>query len=207
MSDFAKILPLAITMMAGPQIISAVLLITGKYPVKSSLAYVAAVGTAASIGTLGLMLIFSALGIDKISQKSGSSNLIETALILVLIAMSVKTFRNRANVKPPKWMASLQEIEPRASFKLGMTLILLMPSDLVIMTTVAVHLIAEKAKFVEAVPFLLLTAFIAALPLIFYLLFRKRVVAAMPAIREWMDAKNWIIQIAVYLIFIYLIWQ
>ena len=38
------ILPLAITMMAGPQILSAIIFVTGSEPVKVSLAYVAASG-------------------------------------------------------------------------------------------------------------------------------------------------------------------
>jgi len=46
------ILPLAITMVAGPQILSAIIFVTGDEPVKVSLAYVAGVGLAAAASVL-----------------------------------------------------------------------------------------------------------------------------------------------------------
>jgi small neutral amino acid transporter SnatA (MarC family) len=44
----AELLPLAITMMAGPQILSAIVFVTADNPFEVSLAYVAAVATAAT---------------------------------------------------------------------------------------------------------------------------------------------------------------
>ena len=203
------VLPLAVTMMAGPQIISAVILITGKHARNSSLAYVASIALAASIGTLGLLVLFKLLGVDSLADKGSSTTatVIQTALIAVLVFLAVRTYLTRSQAKMPKWMATLQEAEPRQSFKLGITLILLMPSDLVIMTTVALHLVSTKSSFIDALPFILATALIAGLPLILYTVFHTAVVEAMPKIRQWMDDNNWLIQIAVYLIFIILLWK
>ena len=53
-----QILPLAITMMAGPQIMSAIIFVTTSRPVKLSAAFLAAVAIAATVG----VAIFLALG-------------------------------------------------------------------------------------------------------------------------------------------------
>lgn len=207
MGSFAEILPLAITMMAGPQIISAVMIITGKYPVKSSVAYVASVALAVSAGTLGLLVLFSVLGVESLTKKNSSGSVVETFLIGALVLLSLKTFLNRAEIKAPKWMESLQAAEPKAAFKLGLTLILVMPSDILIMTTVALHLTSRGASFFKALPFVFTTTLIAGLPLILYGVFHRRAAQAMPAVRGWMESHSWLIQIAVYLIFVFLLWK
>jgi hypothetical protein len=46
------ILPLAITMMAGPQIMSAIIFVTTPKPVKVSMAFIAAVAIAVTVGVL-----------------------------------------------------------------------------------------------------------------------------------------------------------
>ena len=60
-------------------------------------------------------------------------------------------------------------------------MILFMPSDLIVMLTVATEPRAAAAtRFTAAVPFILLTTLIAALPLLGFLLFHRRAVRAMP---------------------------
>jgi hypothetical protein len=50
-----------------------------------------------------------------------------------------------------------------------------------------------------------LTVLIAALPILAYLLFRRRAEAAMPKVRDWMNANSWLVNIIVFGIFIILI--
>lgn len=47
--------------------------------------------------------------------------------------------------------------------------------------------------------------FIAALPLLAYLLFRRRAEEAMPKVRDWMNDNSWLVNIIVLGIFVYLI--
>jgi hypothetical protein len=49
------------------------------------------------------------------------------------------------------------------------------------------------------------TIFIAALPVLSYLLFHRRAVRAMPKVRDWMNTHSWLVNIIVYIIFILLI--
>lgn len=59
-----KILPLAITMMAGPQIMSAVIFVTSKEAVRLSLAFQLGVAVATTVGTAIATGLVSALGLD-----------------------------------------------------------------------------------------------------------------------------------------------
>jgi uncharacterized membrane protein YidH (DUF202 family) len=68
-----------------------------------------------------------------------------------------------------------------------------------------VNLAQNDASLLGAVPFVLATILIAALPLLSYLLFRRRAERAMPKVRDWMNTHSWLVNIIVYIIFIILI--
>jgi hypothetical protein len=204
-----QLLPLAITMMAGPQIMSAIVLVTGKDPVKPSLAFVVAVAIAATSGILIFFGLASLLG-DKLSLNDSSgpstaSKVIELVLVGLLILASIKTYLGRETSEPPKWMGTLQDASPGKAFKLGLMLILLMPSDLVIMLTTGLHLQSHELSASAAWGLIALTVLIAALPILGYLLFRKRAMVAMPKVRSWMSTNSWLVNIIVFGIFIVLI--
>jgi Sap, sulfolipid-1-addressing protein len=133
------ILPLAITMMAGPQILSAIIFVTGDQPVKVSLAYVAGVAVAAATSVLFWYLLVGELHLSPSSSAKPSTALHIVSLVLVglLILASVKAFLGRETAEPPKWLGSLQDAGWRHAFRLGLLLILFMPSDLVIAATTA----------------------------------------------------------------------
>ena len=102
-------------------------------------------------------------------------------------------------------MNKLLEATPSKAFLLAAGLIFLMPTDIVAMLTVGINLTSNDLEVSDAVPFILLTTLIAALPLLFYLVFYRRAVSFMPKVRDWMEANSWAINIFVYLLFIYLI--
>jgi uncharacterized membrane protein YidH (DUF202 family) len=79
------------------------------------------------------------------------------------------------------------------------------PSDLVILVTVGINLAQQNASLVGAVPFVAATILIAALPVLSYLLFRRRAERAMPKVRDWMNTNSWLVNIIVYVVFILLI--
>jgi hypothetical protein len=80
-----------------------------------------------------------------------------------------------------------------------------MPSDIAVMLTVGAHLEQHHVSFGGALPFIGATVLIAALPLLALLLFRKRAVRVMPAVRKWMNTHSWLVNIVCCLIFIALI--
>jgi hypothetical protein len=203
------ILPLAITMMAGPQILSAILIVIGKHPVSASIAFVAAVGLGAATMVFVWILIAGALGdgieLRESSEPTTAGKVIPIVLVALLIAAGVKSYLGRETAEPPKWLGKLQEVRPLAAFGIGFLLISIFPSDFVITMTTGIHLESEGESFTAALPFVAATTLIAALPLAFYLLFRRRAVTAMPKLRDWMNDNSWLVNIFVYALFIVLV--
>jgi hypothetical protein len=205
----AQLLPLAITMMAGPQILSAIIFVTADNPIKVSLAYVSAVAVAAIVATLVWYLLAGVLD-DQVSLggssgESSTGKVVEVVLVGLLLLASLKAYLARQTSEPPKWLGKLQGASPGRAFEIGLLLIFLMPSDFVITMTTGVHLNGRGAPYWQVLPFVGLTALVAALPLVFYLLFRKRAMVAMPKVRDWMNTHSWLVNIIVYAIFIVLI--
>jgi hypothetical protein len=201
------ILPLAITMMAGPQIMSAIIFVTSERAVKTSLAFVIGVLVATAAGVAILLGIHSLLDLSLGDPSDSGSNghVIQYVLIALLVAAATRNYVRRETVEPPKWLGKLQQAGPEQALKTGLLVILAMPSDLVVMFTVATNLEHNHNGFVDAVPFILLTTLVAALPLLGYLIFHRRAVTAMPKLRDWMNASSWLVNIIVCAIFLLLI--
>jgi hypothetical protein len=203
------ILPLAITMMAGPQIMSAIVFVTSERATRNSSAFVSGVLVATAIGLACLRGVLSLLG-DNVdlgdpSDNGSAGKIIQYALIGLLVAAAIKNYVGRETVEPPKWLGKLQQADAKQALRTGLLVILVMPSDLIVMLTVATNLEHNGDAFVDAVPFILLTTFIAALPLLGFLVFHRRAVHAMPKLRDWMNTNSWLVNIIVCAIFIVLI--
>jgi hypothetical protein len=202
-----EILPLAITMMAGPQIMSAIVLVTSDDAVKKSVAFVMGVLLATAIGVAALTGIASLLGDDLgDSSDSGSAGqIIQYALVALLFASAIRNYVNRETVEPPTWLGKLQEAGTNQAFRTGLLVVLFMPSDLIVMATVATNLQTSGESLSAAIPFVVATTLIAALPVLGYLIFHRRAVVAMPKLRDWMRTNAWLVNIIVCAVFIVLI--
>ena len=79
------VLPLAITMMLGPQIMSDIIFVTAPKPVRISLAFVAGVAIAATVGVIIMRFVASLFGISiplgDPSDAFSIGNLIQYALV------------------------------------------------------------------------------------------------------------------------------
>ena len=204
-----EVLPLAITMMAGPQIMSAIIFVTAKRPVPISAAFVAGVAIAATLGTaiaLGLAgLLGDATSLGDSSDSSSKGSVVQYVLVGLLVLAAIKSYLGRETAEPPKMLGRLQEADAKLALKTGFLLILVFPSDVLVLLTVGVNLKQSDSGVVEALPFILATTLIAALPLLGYLLFRRRAATTMPKVRDWMNANSWVVNIIACGIFIVLI--
>jgi hypothetical protein len=203
------VLPLAITMNAGPQIMSAIIFITASKPLKLSAYFLAGVVIAVTAGVTITYTVATMLG-NSISlgdpSNSGSlGNIIQYLLVGLLVFLSIKNYVRRETIEPPGWLGALQNAKPRTAFTTGLLLLSVFPSDFVVLITVGVNLAQQNASLLSAVPFVLATIFIAALPVLSYLLFRRRAQRLMPKVRDWMNTHSWLVNIIVYIIFIILI--
>ena len=203
------ILPLAITMNAGPQIMSALIFITASKPLKLSAAFLAGVVIAVSVGLTITYTIATALGnsisLGDPSDASSIGNIIQYVLVALLIFLSIKNYVRRESIEPPRWLGALQHAKPKTAFTTGLLLLSVFPSDFVILITVGMNLAQNDASLVAGLPFVLATIIIAALPAMFYLVFHRRAQRMMPKVRDWMNANSWLVNIIVYIIFILLI--
>ena len=202
-----EILPLAITMMAGPQILSAILFVTGESPVRTSLAFVIAIPIGMAVAILVFMSVaglFESPLRDE-SDPSTAARVVQVVFVGLLILAALKAYLGRETAEPPSWLGKIQEAGPGRAFVVGLLLISLFPSDLVVLLTTGVNLASHDSSFTEALPLIGLTTLIAALPLLAYVLFRRRAQALMPKARDWMNANSWLLNIAVYALFIVLV--
>lgn len=204
-----KILPLAITMMAGPQIMSAIIFVTHERALAMSLAFLTGVAVATTIGVALATALAAALGgavsLGESSDRGSAGTIIQMALVGLLVAAAVRNYLGRKTAEPPKWLGSLLAADPAKALRIGLLVILVMPSDVLVMLTVGTNLEHEEAALVSALPFIGATLLVAALPLLFFLLFHRRAESAMPRVREWMSSQSWLVNIIVCVLFIALV--
>jgi hypothetical protein len=202
------VLPLAITMNAGPQIMSALIFVTAAKPLKLSAYFMAGVVIAVSLGVTITFTLASVLSGGSLGDPSNSGSIgkiIQYVLVGLLVILSIRSYLTRATSEPPRWLGAMQNANPRTAFLAGLLLLSIFPSDFVILITVGVNLAQHNVGLVAALPFIGATILIAALPVLSYLLFRHRAQRAMPKVRDWMNTNSWLVNIIVYVIFILLI--
>jgi len=203
------VLPLAITMNAGPQIMSALIFVTASKPLKLSAYFITGVVIAVTVGVTVTFTLASLLGnsvsLGDSSHAGSLGNIIQYLLVGLLVVASIRSYLTRATSEPPRWLGAMQNASPRTAFLAGLLLLSIFPSDFVVLITVGVNLAQSNSSLVAALPFVAATVLIAALPVLSYLLFRRRAEVLMPKVRDWMNTNSWLVSIIVYVIFILLI--
>ncbi len=179
-SQFA-VLPAAIGMMLGPQIISSIFLATSKKPRRNSLAFISGVFLASTIGMLIAFYSARLFGVATDNSENGQ-DVLTYLIVALLVFMSIKAFLERKTDKTPEWMGNLQEAAPQFAFRLGLTLILLMPTDIVIMFSAGAYLVLNEFAFTESFLRIGAATLIAALPLLASVIVGPRADKAIPHI-------------------------
>ena len=121
---FAKLLPMAFVMIAGPQVLSAIFLATTENWRLNSVAYVA--GASLSITMIVTIAFFVGSGA---SDSGASDDTLYIVVLVLLVAAAVHTFLARKTAHPPKWMGKLQTADGKLSFKLGFLLLGVFPTS------------------------------------------------------------------------------
>ena len=204
-----SVIPLAITMNAGPQIMSAIIFVTAPKALRLSAYFLAGVVIAVTVGVTVTYTLATALGnsvsLGDPSDSGSLGNIIQYLFVGLLVFLSIKSYVNRETSEPPRWLGAMQNAKPRTAFMAGLLLLSVFPSDFVVLMTVGINLAQNDASLLAAVPFMAATILIAGLPALSYLLFRHRAKRAMPKVRDWMNTNSWLVNIFVYVIFILLI--
>ena len=201
MTDLLKVLPLAVVMVAGPQMITAILLTTSTKPRQNSFAFVAGAVLATLVATSIFYYVAKALKL-KASTKGSHSVTADWVLVAILVIAAIWVFAGREKSEPPKWMSTLQTEDPRGSFTLGLVLFLVMPTDVMMTFTVGAYLASHGSPLWHTIGFLLLTALLIAAPLLVLLLMGRHADTLMPRMRNWMNANSWLVSEAVIAFFL-----
>ena len=203
MTEQLQIVPLALIMVMGPQILTAIFLVTSREPARNSLAMLAGVFLAASLGLVIWFTVVDALGIDPDANSESGPSTTDWVVSGLLALLAIKTILGRGDAEAPKWMTSLQEATPRRAFTLAFLLILLMPTDIAATISTAAFLLQSNLEVIDGWPLVAGTLVLMALPITAYTLFGERAKRAMPGIRNWTINNSWLINLIVLVYFIY----
>jgi hypothetical protein len=188
---------------------SAIIFITALKPLKLSVAFIAGAAIGSTVGLTFTFTLATVLGnsisLGDPSDNGSTGSIVQYLLVGLLVFLAIKNVVRRETIEPPRWLGTLQNAKPRTAFRTGLLLLSVFPSDFIVLVTVGVNLAQNDASLLAALPFLALTIFIAALPVLFYLLFHRRAKRVMPKVRDWMNTNSWLVNVVVYVIFIVLI--
>jgi Sap, sulfolipid-1-addressing protein len=117
------VIPLAITMNAGPQIMSAIIFVTANKPLKLSAYFITGVVIAVTVGVTVTYTLASVLGnsvsLGDSSDSGSLGNIIQYVLVGLLVLLSIKSYVGRETSEPPRWLGALQHAKPRTAFTTG----------------------------------------------------------------------------------------
>jgi hypothetical protein len=200
-TSLLAILPLAIVMVAGPQIISSVLLATSSQARANSAAYLAGVASATTLGVTIVYVIARNANVQK-GPSETSAQPVDYLIIALLVVLMIRTYLRRKTTEPPRWMGKLSTATPRFSLKIGFLLFILMPTDILTMITVGSYLAKNGDSWFNAVPFILVTVLLVSIPLLILLAMGRRADVILPKIRDWMSANSWVVSEVVLVFFL-----
>jgi len=203
MGGIGTILPMAIVMIAGPQIISAVFLATSENWRRNSLAYLGGAALAITLFVLFAYFLTKLLkSATNGSNGGGFGDTVDWVILALLLVLAYMVYRGRHEAKTPKWMGRLQTADPGFSFKLGFSLLGFFPTDIITTFTVGAYLQRHGDPWWHAFPFIALTLLLLASPMLLVLTMGKRAEAFLPKVRDWMNSHSWIVSEAVIAIFV-----
>lgn len=195
--NLAKVLPMAIVMIAGPQILSAIFLATSERWRRNTLAYVT--GAAISISIIVIAAYYVG---DGAASSDDGSDTIYWIILALLVVLAIRCYARREESEPPKWMGKLQTASPRLSFRLGFLLLGIFPTDIITSVAVGSFLGSQGDPLWHYLPFLALTLLLLALPALTVVAMGERGKAFLPKARDWMNDNSWIVNEFVIVLFI-----
>ncbi len=162
MQGFWTVLPMAVVMSAGPQIVTATFFATSQGAKRNSLAFLGGVATATTIS----VTVFFLLGSGIAGKQKEGKDWLDWVIIGLLVFLLIWVFVRRNESQPPKWMGRLQGANARFAVTIGFLLYLLMPTDLIATATVGAYIARQGEPWWHTLGFVALTILIAGLPFI-----------------------------------------
>lgn len=197
--NFLTILPLAVVMVAGTQLVAAVLLASANRPRAASLGFL---GGAAAVVVGGVTLSWlvtrvlrgpTAEAETDVARFQRAATWIDWVVLALLVVLAVVVYLRRRKTGLPRWVGRLQRAGPGDALRTGVLLFVTAPTDDLTMAAVGASAARHDLAWWHLLPFVLLTLVLLALPLLTLLLAGRRAEHALPRIRNWGDRHGWVI--------------
>lgn len=202
MQDLFAVLPMAVVMVAGPQIVTAILLATSERARRDSAFFLLGAGAAVTAGVSAAYWLSRTVKIRALPAGAGATRAIDLAIVGLLLFLAWRVLRERRRAQPPHWMAKLETASPSFALRLGLLLFLLSPSDIVAMATVGAYVAHHDQPWWHCLPFAALTVVLAGLPLVLLLALGRKGARILPAARSWMTRNSWVVSEVVIAFFL-----
>ncbi|MFG1886486.1 GAP family protein [Micromonospora sp. NPDC049051] len=193
--NFLTILPMAVVMVAGTQLVAAVFLASAERPRAASLGYLAGAALVVVGGVTASWLVTRVVRVDVGAGVGGRAveRRIDQALLVLLAVLTLIVFLRRHTTGPARWMGGLQRASPAYALRLGVLLFLAMPTDDLTMLAVGASAARHALSWWHLLPFVLLTLALLALPLLALLLLGRRAEVVLPRMRDWTGRHSWVV--------------
>ncbi|MEU8332469.1 GAP family protein [Micromonospora sp. NPDC048839] len=196
--NFLTILPLAVVMVAGSQLVVAVFLASSDRPRAASLGFLTGAGLVVTAGVTVSWLLTRWVGGLVADARAAAGKVdrgpaIDLVVLALLVGLAVLVWVRRDQSGPPRWLGSIEHADPRAALRLGALLFVLTPTDDLTMAAVGASVARHNLPWWHLVPFVLLTVLLLALPLLALLLLGDRAARALTRMREWAEGHAWIV--------------
>ncbi|MCZ7377661.1 GAP family protein [Micromonospora sp. WMMC250] len=196
--NLLTILPLAVVMVAGSQLVVAVFLASSNRPRAASLGFLGGAGLVVTAGVTVSWLLTRWVGglaadASAVAGKVDRGPAIDLVVLVLLVCLAVVVWVRRNRSGPPRWLGSIERAEPRQAMRLGALLFVVTPTDDLTMAAVGASVARHNLPWWHLVPFVLLTVFLLAVPLLALLLLGDRAARTLARMREWAEGHAWIV--------------
>ncbi|WP_433127959.1 GAP family protein [Micromonospora sp. CA-240977] len=204
--NFLTILPLAVVMVAGSQLVVSVFLASSDRPRAASLGFLAGAGLVVTAGVTVSWLLTRWVGGLAADASAAAGTVdrgpaIDLVVLALLVGLAVVVWVRRNRSGPPRWLGSIEHADPRTALRLGALLFVVTPTDDLTMAAVGASVARHHLPWWHLAPFVLLTVFLLALPLLALLLLGDKAARALTWMREWAEGHAWIVNEIVIALF------
>lgn len=183
-----SIIPLALVMVTGPQILTSILIATqSKWKKQASLFLI---GSTLGMATVISVAYFTGFSLGKNSNGNG---ILKAIIVCLLAYLIVTTYLNRNVKKQSKILDKLQNLNDKTVFAAGLFLMSIFPTDLITNLSVGSTLAYRDKPLWLSLVFIFVTLILLGLPFIFRLVFPKKADSLISQLKQYMKDYAWVI--------------
>lgn len=190
----SEIIPLALAVALSPfPVIPAILLLFTSRPRAAGFGFLAGWIAGITLGTVAFLLLTEI--IEMADEPPGWASWTRIALGLLLVAVGLKKalFR-KSDGQTPKWMSSIDALDPAGAARLGLILSLANPKVLLLAAAAGLAIGSQDLSSVgdigAVLVFVLVASTTVALPVLFFVVRRPRVLEPLSRVRDWLERHN-----------------